>query len=152
MANDSLKRVKNKDITSEEVARQSKKYISAGSLDPENEAFGHLASAAIRLATIAERHPNLTLGKNYRHYVKGQQKRAVQESKKEIFRYLSDYIHILFRDNVTHIEEANIIYADVRKESIPKISLSSAHSAVKELLQKIESELINKEIVEKSDS
>jgi hypothetical protein len=45
-----------------------------------------------------------------------------------------------------------MIYADVRKEVIPEISLSSACSAVEKLLTQVESELLGNNIVDQSDS
>ena len=152
LANEGLKRAKDKDMTAEQVAKRTRKYITARPIDAENEVFGHLASAAIRLATIAEKYPDLKLGKDYRKYVKGQRKKAIQESKGEISGNLSEYIHILLRDNTGHIEDGSRIEAEVRKEVIPEISLSTAYSAVEKLLGQIEAELLNNGIVDKGDN
>jgi hypothetical protein len=61
LAKKALEQVADTDITAKDVTKKSKKYVADGTIDSENEVLGHLASAAIRLATIAEKYPKLNL-------------------------------------------------------------------------------------------
>lgn len=88
LARNTLERVPDKHVTAEQISQRSTEYTKSALIDPENEAFAHLASAAIRLATIAEKRHNRPPGKSYRSYVKKQSKAAskmvTNASKEEI--------------------------------------------------------------------
>jgi len=151
LAKEALQRVKDTSITVKQVAEFSIKY-RPDSIDAENETFGHIASAAIRLATIAEKYENngrLDLGKNYRTYLK--EGHTIQETIDEVSRNLSEYIHILFRDIVGHTEETDKEwaknYAEVREKVRPEITLAKAFDAVEKLHSKIEGELLREGMV-----
>ncbi len=147
LARFAVERVEDKSITSGQVDEQSVKYNTEGSVSPEDEVFSHIASAAIRLATIAEKYPKKNFGKNYREL----KDKSNNDAEKEILSNLSQYIHYLFRDNVSHNEEEEnerfARYAEIRKRVIPKISIDRTYSAADQLLRQIANELIREGIV-----
>jgi len=151
LARKSLRRVKDPFITSGQLAEKPIKYSADGVIDAENETFGHLASAAIRLATIAEKYEKngrMDLGKNYRTLKEGPK---TQETIDEVSKNLQEFIHFLYRDVVCHTEETDKEfakkYAEVREKLRHIIRLNEAFDAVEKLHNKIEKELLREGIV-----
>lgn len=136
--------------TSAELEKKKIQLNKQGKLDNENKIFAHLTSSAIRLATLREKFEELDLGKDYKIEFRKNINASSADIRKvsnKILYNISDYIHVLLRDAVAHYENEETIERKARGDIIRKVTLSTAVSALHDLLKKCEQQLKSKNLV-----
>jgi hypothetical protein len=100
---------------------------------------GHLASCAIRLITINERKKlELTvLPKDIKN------SKSVNDVAKCLLENIDDFIHVMLRDNVGHIENARCISWQGRQQAVEQITPRIALKSMGKVFDNYYSELKN---------
>ncbi len=111
-----------------------------GQLRPEELLLAHLASCAIRLATVCEKEKT-KLPAPYRRafYNKGSRKGGMSKNQitTQITQDLDQHIHFLLRDNVAHEENINSDMAGDRFDILMQLTINQILSALDSCAKKI---------------
>ena len=143
LAKRSAKKVRSKRISSKTLRSRTTKNLLKSTPSPEHRVFAHLASAAIRICTMHEKH-KFQFMKVYheRFYCNNKNNRASQWPTKrsvisEIKRNLSAYLPYLLRDCVAHYENIEELAYEERLDVIGQLRINECMVAMECLIKNI---------------